>query len=70
MVSPQIFPLISLQPSLELSGLKSNPDQRLNHILLEGLINLSALDTLAQKWFNYIKNLIDRMVKENRPLGL
>ena len=62
MASPQISPLISLQPSPELS--EGNPDQCLNHILLEGLVNLSALDTLTQKQFNYIKNLINKTVKE------
>ena len=64
MASPQTSPLTSLQPSPELSGLKGNPDQRLNYILSEGLVNPSALNTLTQKQFNYIKNLIDKTVKE------
>ena len=64
MVSPQISPLTSLQPSPEPSGLKGNPDQRLNHILSERLVNPSALDTLTQKQFDYIKNLINKTVKE------
>ena len=68
MVFPQISPLTSLQPSPELSGLEGNPDQRLdqrlNHILSERLVNPSALDTLAQKQFDYIKNLINKTVKE------
>ena len=46
-VSPQTSPLTSLQPSPELSGLEGNPDQRLDHILLEGLVNLFVLDTFA-----------------------
>ena len=62
MASPQTSPLKSLQPSPELS--KGNPNQCLNHILSEGLVNLSALDTLVQKQFDYIKNLIDKTIKE------
>ena len=64
MASPQTSPLTSLQPSPEPSGPEGNPDQRLDHILSEGLVNPSALDTLAQKQFDYIKNLIDKTVKE------
>ena len=62
MVSPQTSLLTSLQLSPELS--EGNPNQCLNHILSEGLINPSALNTLTQKQFDYIKNLIDKTVKE------
>ena len=64
MASPQTSPLTSLPPSLEISGPEGSPNQCLNHILSEGLINPSALDTLTQKQFDYIKNLIDKTVKE------
>ena len=62
MASPQTSPLTSLQPSPKLS--EGNFNQRLNHILSEGLVNPSALDTLTQKQFDYIKNLINKIIKE------